>query len=120
MSPRIERLLYWLPRILAIVFAAFVSLFALDVFGAGYSLGETIQALLIHLIPTYAILIALIIAWRWEWAGAILFLALAVAYPLMFGTQFHWSVYVTMMTPPLLVAALFLLSWRYRTRRSQP
>ena len=28
-----KRLLYWVPRILAILFATFISIFALDVFG---------------------------------------------------------------------------------------
>ena len=105
------RLLYWAPRVLVILFAAFVSLFALDVFGTGESVLNTIIALLIHLIPVYAIIAALIIAWRWEWAGAILFPALALAYPVLFGTDFHWSAYAVLMTPPLLIGLLFFLSW---------
>jgi len=118
MSTRVDRLLYWLPRILAILFAAFVSLFALDIFGQGYTIWETIQGLLVHLIPTFAILIALIVAWRWERVGALLFLALAAAYPLVFGTDFHWSAYAVLMAPPILIAVLFYLSWRYRPGRA--
>ena len=66
----VKRFLFWLPRVLSALFAAFISLFALDVFGAGYGFWETIWALFVHLIPTWLILAALAISWRWEcWAG---------------------------------------------------
>ncbi len=57
-------ILYWIPRILWILFIIFISLFALDVFSEGYSFGETILAFLIHLVPTYILIIALLITWN--------------------------------------------------------
>lgn len=112
------RILYWAPRVLGILFAAFVSFFALDVFGTGESVLNTIIAFLIHLIPVYAILIALAIGWRRELAGAILFSALALAYPIVFGTRFHWTAYALIMGPPLLIAALFLAGWLRKRQRA--
>jgi len=105
------RFLYWAPRLLGILLAAFVSLFALDVFDSGEGMANMIAGLLIHLIPVYAIVAALIIGWRWELAGAVLFAALALAYPIVFGTDFHWSAYLVLMGPALIIAALFLASW---------
>lgn len=67
--------------------------------------------LLIHLIPTYAILIALAIAWRWEWVGAILFAALGAAYVIVAWGQFPWTTYLIVAGPAFLVGALFLVSW---------
>ena len=67
MSTISKRLLFWLPRGFCLLFAAFISLFALDVFSEGYSLGETLVALFMHLIPTFVILLALAVAWRREW-----------------------------------------------------
>ena len=58
MEESVKRLLFWMPRILCIAFAVFVSLFALDVFGEGYDFFETILAFVIHLIPTGIILVA--------------------------------------------------------------
>jgi hypothetical protein len=75
--------LFLIPRVLCIVFAVFLSLFALDVFSEGYGFGETILALLIHLVPTSLVVIALVVAWRWAGAGAILFIALALVYLVM-------------------------------------
>ena len=114
MNKTVKRVLYWAPRILSIIFAIFVSLFALDVFGAGYSFWETLLALLIHLIPTLAILIVLAISWRWEWIGGVLFIFLAALYLVRFGGQFPWSTYLVMSGPPFLVGILFIINWFYR------
>jgi hypothetical protein len=64
MRGTLERLLHWTPRILGLLFAAFVSVFALDVFGEGYTFWQTILALMMHLIPTGVVLVALAISWR--------------------------------------------------------
>ena len=78
MKKPVKRAVYWIPRILCLLFAVFISLFALDVFSEGYGFWETIVALVMHLVPPGMILMALAIAWRWEWLGAILFVALGV------------------------------------------
>jgi hypothetical protein len=109
MNATLKRILFWAPRVLCILFALFISVFALDVFGEGYGLGETILALLIHLVPTFIVIIVLVIAWRWEWMGAILFFALAALFLVMSRGE-GWI----LSAPLLLVGALFLLNWRYR------
>ena len=114
MSKTMKQFLFWTPRILGIVFAAFISIFALDVFDQGYTFWETVVALLMNLIPTLAILIALAIAWRWEWVGGILFIALGIFYIISKWGMFPWSVYVLIAGPAFLVAALFLVDWFYR------
>jgi hypothetical protein len=101
--------------VLGIFFALFVSMFALDVFGAGYGFWETILALLIHLVPVYLILLALAIAWRWEWAGGMLFVGLGLLYIIIAWGQFPWVAYLVIAGPAFLVGALFLIDWRYRT-----
>ena len=63
-------ILHWTPRILALLFAVFLSLFALDVFGEGYGFWKTILALVMHLIPTGIVLAVLAVSWRWQWLGA--------------------------------------------------
>ncbi len=75
--------LIWTPRILCLLFAVFLSLFALDVFDQGYGFWGTMFALLMHLVPTGLVLVALAITWRWEWLGTILFIALGISYIVM-------------------------------------
>jgi hypothetical protein len=113
MNTSTKRVLFWTPRVLCILFAMFVSVFALDVFGEGYGFGETILALLIHLVPTYIVVVALVIAWRWEWVGAILFIALALFY-LVWSGRLDWSLVIS--GPLFLVGVLFLFNWIYRAQ----
>jgi hypothetical protein len=108
-----EQVLFWTPRVLSMLFAAFLSLFALDVFSEGYSVGEAILALLIHLIPTYLVVIALAIAWRWGNIGGILFIAVGSLH-LVTSRGESWPI----SGPLLLVGVLFLLDWAYRAKRS--
>jgi len=117
-----RRALYWTPRILCILFAAFLSMFALDVFGENEGFWTTVLALLIHLVPTYIVVIALVVAWRREWIGAILFIGLAVFYLFLAWGRFPWVAYLLISGPLFLTGILFLLNWRYRAelRSRQP
>jgi hypothetical protein len=108
--------LTWTPRILCLLFAVFLSLFALDVFDQGFGFWETVLALLLHLIPTGIVLVVLAVSWRWERIGAILFMALGIWYLLTAWGRFHWSAYVVISGPLLLIGVLFLASWLNRTR----
>jgi hypothetical protein len=112
-----KRVLFWSPRILALLFAAFITIFTLDVFGKGYSFGELLIALAMHLIPTALILIALIAGWRWSWAGALLFAALGVGYLLMGRGRTQWSNYLIVSGPAFLIAVLFLVDWLFGRRK---
>ena len=64
MNEASKRFVYWLPRILCIAFAAFLSIFALDVFELRVDFWHKALALGIHLIPTGTVLVALAIVWR--------------------------------------------------------
>jgi hypothetical protein len=111
-----KRVLFWTPRILCILFAVFLSLFSLDVFGEGLGFWESMLALLIHLVPVYIVVIVLVVAWRWEWVGAVLFTALAVFYVVWAWGRFHWSAYVAISGPLVLLGVLFLFNWIYRAQ----
>jgi hypothetical protein len=113
MNTSTKRVLFWTPRVLCILFAMLLSMFALDVFSEGYSFGKTILALLIHLVPTYIVVIGLVIAWRWEWVGAILFIVLALFY-LIWSGRFDWSLAIS--GPLLLIGVLFLFNWIYKAQ----
>lgn len=116
MNPSKNRAIYWAPRILCILYALFLSLFGLDVFGEGTSFWETVLALLMHLVPVYIVVIVLILAWRWEWVGALVFLALAAIYVIVGWGKFHWSAYLAIVCPLALVGALFWINWINRAK----
>ena len=116
MSRKMKRFLFWTPRILCIIFAMFLSLFALDVFGEGFGFWKAIIALLIHLVPVYIVIIVLVLAWRWELIGVIMFNALAVFYIVFTLGKFHWSAFLAISGPLFLIGFLFLFNWIYRAQ----
>lgn len=109
-------LLFWAPRLLALLFALFISLFALDVFDEGLGLGGTILALSIHLLPTIAVLAVLVLAWRWEWVGAVAYFSLGILYLVVAWGRFHWSAYATITGPLFLIGLMFFIGWFYRAK----
>ncbi|HET6169586.1 MAG TPA: hypothetical protein VFE01_05360 [Terracidiphilus sp.] len=109
------RLLFWLPRVLSIAFACSISIFALDVFNEHLSFWKTALALAIHLIPTFVLVAAIVIAWRWEWVGAVIFGALGALYIVWTLPRHHLDWILIVAGPALLVAGLFLADWIQRT-----
>ncbi len=78
--------LIWIPRILAIAFALFISMFALDVFSEGYGFPEVLLALFMHLIPTFLIIGVTMVAWKRMNLGGSLFVVLALFSLIQFNT----------------------------------
>ncbi|MCL4531479.1 MAG: hypothetical protein M1282_19005 [Chloroflexi bacterium] len=113
MNKPIKQTLFWTPRLMGILFILFLSLFALDIFGQGYSFWETVVGLFMHLIPSILLAIAIALAWKWEWIGAALFGGWAISY-FARAHGMPWSVYVLMAGIPFVVGILFLVNWIYR------
>ena len=93
---------------LAILLTIFISLFALDVFAEGYGFWETIGAFLIHLLPTFLLVIIILIAWRWEHIGGTFFILIGILYLIM--AKNHLSMAFILAGPIFLVGILFLLN----------
>lgn len=105
--------LYWGPRVLAIAFGLFVSLFALDSFSGQDGIWVKLAHFAIHLIPVAIYAVILVLAWRWEWVGAVLFAALGAVYAAMMGRhRLEWNLVIA--GPLFLLAALFLVGWLRR------
>jgi len=73
MNPKIK-LFHWLPRIICILAILFVSMFALDSFAPGLTIGQQLGAFFMHLIPSFILMAFLVIAWKWEMIGGIILL----------------------------------------------
>ena len=109
--------LTWAPRILTLLFAAFISIFAADAIPEWHGLWDALLRVALHLIPTAVVLVILAISWRREWVGAILFTALGALYSIAFWGRFHWSAYAAISGPLVLIGLLFLSSWWCRSKR---
>jgi len=114
MRPAASRLLFWSPRALCILFALFLSIFALDVFTPGKPVGRVALELLLHLVPTFLLLLLLALSWRRELVGAIVFFGLGVLYLVGTWGRFHWSAYAAISGSLFVVAGLFFTGWMAR------
>ncbi len=123
-----KRALFWAPRALSILFVAFLSMFALDVFDQGYGFWKTLLALVMHLIPVFVLVGALILAWRWEWIGTVLYGAAGTLYvwwvvsmsrPVPPAMRLIWILAIA--GPAFVIAGLFLVNWlRHGELRAKP
>jgi hypothetical protein len=112
------KLLCWFPRILGILFILFISMFALDVFGE-YSFPEILIALFMHLIPSFILIIILVVAWKWERIGGILYIMLSILFTLFFRTYQDIIVFLLISFPVLLTGILFILNSRKEKKETK-
>lgn len=110
MKKIIEKIIYWMPRILSIGFAIFLSLFSFDVFSE-YSGLSAILPFLIHLVPSFVLLGVALISWKYDWVGVFIFLGFAIFYVFAAGFDRPWSWYAFISGPSALVGIFFFLSW---------
>ena len=114
-------LLYWTPRVLAILFIIFLSLFSLDVFQPGMSPGDVALGLFMHNIPSFILIVLLVVAWKRDIVGAVGFIAAGLAYIGLVvsnavGSGLPWYIAITwaltIAGPALLIGILFLANWQ--------
>lgn len=104
--------LFWIPRLLGLLYAAFISLFAADVFSQDLGVWQTVLALGMHLVPTGIVLALLAVAWRWEQLGGALFIVAGLLYTMPALSRHHpdWALIVA--GPLFMIGALFLAGRR--------
>lgn len=118
-------MLIWAPRIIAMLFIAFLALFSSDVFDGAEGFWTTLIALFIHNLPSLILLIALILSWKYEIVGGITFILAGLVYVIfltmriMNNPPFQWEMLgwsLLIAGPACLTGALFLLGWKAKKR----
>lgn len=119
MNTQRSKVLQWLPRVLGVLYALFLSMFAFDSWEGVSSFWEGLLGFFIHLMPVYVVAFALVAGWRWPRLGGVLFLLLAVG----FTVAFNWREVVTLAllgAPLVLIGALFLWDGYARAGQLRP
>jgi hypothetical protein len=104
-----EKILLWVPRILAICFIIFMSVFALDVFGE-YKFPQVLLALLMHLIPALVLIGITVLAWKKPFIGGIVFLVLAGIFTIFFKLYKDPISFLIIGIPTIITGILFILN----------
>lgn len=107
---KIEKIIYWLPRIIMAVLICFFVLFSLDVFSMEGTFLEKIVGFLMHNIPTFILILLLAFAWKKERIGGILFIILGIVFTFYFNTYQRIDTFLLISFPPILAGALFILN----------
>lgn len=124
MENKINKFVYWIPRILSVLFLLFLTVFSLDVFRPGLSAGQIALGLFMHNIPVFILLAVLIISWKREIVGGIVFILAGLLYCglciVRYQTEWYmlsWS--LTIAGPAFLIGILFLVGWRQKRKLKQ-
>ncbi|MEN8790322.1 MAG: hypothetical protein ABF295_12460 [Flavobacteriaceae bacterium] len=118
-------ILHWLPRVLCILAILFISMFALDAFEGERTIWQQIGAFLIHLIPSYILILILIIAWKREFIGGIIFMIIGLlTSPLVFlhNYRMNHSVWMSLLiilliTIPFLIIGILFITSHHRKKK---
>lgn len=114
------KLLYWTPRILGIVGILFISMFALDAFESGLTIWQQLGAFFIHLIPSFILIVLLIIAWNYELIGGSIFVLVGILLtPMIFKGNYAMNQSIPLSLgiigaitfPFIVVGVLFILNY---------
>ncbi|HUN65060.1 MAG TPA: hypothetical protein VMW43_03095 [Bacteroidota bacterium] len=112
MNSTTRRILYWLPRILSVLFTCFIGMFALDAFSEGGGFWTMLLGFGVHLIPMFVLALLTVISWKREWIAVVVYTVLAAAYWTNFSAKPLWV--LTIAGPMILLAALYLVGWLFR------
>lgn len=120
-----KRILHWTPRVVCILAILFISMFALDAFQPSLTVWQQIRAFLMHLTPSFILLILLLVSWRWELIGGSLFVLIGVALtPIIFKHNYAMNnsvgtsiaIISTITVPFIIVGVLFILNHYHRKK----
>jgi hypothetical protein len=127
METKLNKFIYWTPRILSIMFLCFLVIFSLDVFDEGLGFWGTLLGLLIHNIPVFILAIILWISWKREIVGGIVFTLAGALYIVMIlinalrgGFGWYMISWVLLIAgPAFLIGILFIINWLKRKSSSR-
>ncbi len=99
----------WIPRILTLLYIAFLMLFSVDVFFMEGPLLQKVGGFLIHNVPAFLFLLSLAITWKQPiWTAGLVFVCDFII-TLLYGTFEEWSHFLVFSIPPLFFALLFVV-----------
>ena len=127
-KPKVNKWIYWIPRILSILLICFLALFSLDVFEESLGFWQTLLALLMHNIPVFVLAIILAISWKYEIVGGItyilaglIFFILTIIKAINSTHSFEIIAYsFIILIPAFLIGILFLIGWWKKKKQLSP
>jgi len=122
-----EKIILWLPRLLCIAAILFVSMFALDAFEPGMPIGQQLLNFMIHLIPSFVLLLFFWFSWKWPYVGGIIFSIIGiVTSPFVYRMNYNRThsvgislLIILMITVPFIVIGVLYIFSHFQMRRKK-
>jgi len=104
-------------------------MFALDAFEPGMPLGQQLLNFLIHMIPSFVLILLLLVAWKKPFAGGIMLALIGiVTSPLVYNLNYNrthnvWtsmSIILMVTIPFIVIGGLFILDHFLQKQRKKP
>ena len=120
------RLLYWLPRIICIMGILFISMFSIDALNSELTIWQQILSLSMHLIPSFILILLLLLSWKRELIGGIIFMIIGLGFsPIIFIHNFkmNQSIWmslgvISVITVPFAIVGMLFIVSHYRKKMS--
>ena len=120
------RLLYWLPRIICIMGILFISMFSIDALNSELTIWQQILSLSMHLIPSFILILLLLLSWKRELIGGIIFMIIGLGFsPIIFIHNFkmNQSIWmslgvISVITIPFAIVGMLFIVSHYRKKMS--
>jgi hypothetical protein len=118
--------IFWTPRIVSIIFIAFLALFSLDVFGNDYGFWGTLVAFLMHNIPVLILAIVVWISWKkHEWLagsifilGGLLYIFVTLRTAIINGFEWYYLSWIVQISGiAFFIGILFLIGWKRKLNK---
>jgi len=103
------KILYWLPRILAILAIMFMLMFGFDSFSGDQPFGKELIGFLMSSIPGILLIVVLVVAWKQEIIGGTIFIVISVVLGIYFKSFTTNPASLIILAPFFLVGILFIL-----------
>lgn len=103
------KILYWVPRILAILTGLVMLMFSIDAFGGDNPFGKELLGFLMHNIPVLVLIIILVIAWKYGIIGGALFILMFFALGIFFKSFSGNPASLIIISPILIAGVMFIL-----------
>lgn len=108
----------WIPRILMIVFIVFFSMFSLDAFGGDAPFLDQLAGFLIHMLPSFVMILFLILSWNHPVTAGYIFIILGVVFTFFFETYERLPNLLTISLTPVITGLLFLVPSMVKKKKS--
>lgn len=95
-----------------ILYAFALLVFAADVFSKAQSVSQTLIDLVLHCIPTFIVLLLVVIAHQRPLMGSIIFAVNGIVYIITGWANLHWTAHIFIAGPLLVLSALYITAWK--------